>query len=880
MKTTEIPSKYQPEELEKKWYAFWMEGGYFKSRASADKKPFTIVIPPPNVTGILHMGHAFNNTLQDLIIRTRRMQGFEACWLPGTDHAGIATQNVVEKALAKEGKKREDLGRDAFIKRVWEWKKEHGGTIINQLKKLGCSCDWDRERFTMDEGLSRAVREAFCRLYEEGLIYRGYYLVNWCPRCTTAIADDEVEHEEINGAFYHVKYFFKDQPDKFIVIATTRPETMLGDTGVAVNPDDERYKDLIGRKLILPLVGRELPIIADKRVDLAFGTGALKVTPAHDINDYEIGQEHKLEFVSVMDEKARMNHKAGKYAGLDRYECRKRIVEDLTEQGFLIQTVPHLHSVGHCYRCHTAIEPRYSEQWFVKMKPLSVEALAVVNDGLVKFHPETWAKTYENWLNGIRDWCISRQIWWGHRIPVFYCDECKHTWASRVDDKKCPKCGTAEIHQDPDVLDTWFSSSLWPFSTFGWPDNTADLNYFYPTSTLSTGFDIIFFWVARMIMMGTKFMKDVPFRDVYIHALLRDEHGKKMSKSSGNAIDPVKLIEDYGTDALRFTMASLAIQGRDVNVSLKKIEGFRNFMNKLWNAHRYILMNLEGYREIELKKEELLLPDRWILSRLENTVATAEADFNSFRFSHSSQSLYEFLWDDFCDWYIEISKVSLASSDKQRKLVTQNVLYRVLARIITLLHPYTPFITEEIRENMGIAKPLIISEYPQVDQKYLDLEAEQRMAVVKEIVRASRNFRSEYQIPPQQLIRIMVKPENERILTLITDSRDYIISLTKCSTLETGLQIDRQGACGTQVVAGAVLYFPLEGLIDTNKEVTRLTRERELLLTELGRVDKKLNSDGFLAKAKPEVVTEQREKREELGKKLAQLEQNLTVLKK
>ncbi|MDD5089914.1 MAG: valine--tRNA ligase [Candidatus Wallbacteria bacterium] len=874
----DIPTKYTPAELEAKWYAFWNESGFFRADSSSGKPPYTIVIPPPNVTGILHMGHAFNNTLQDLIIRTRRMQGFEALWLPGTDHAGIATQNVVERSLKKEGKTKEGIGREEFLKRVWEWKEEHGGTIIAQLKRLGCSCDWSRERFTMDDGLSKAVREAFCQLFDEGLIYRGYRIVNWCPRCETALADDEVEHNDKEGAFYHIQYHFQEEPDKFLVIATTRPETLLGDTAVAVNPNDERHKHLIGKKLVLPLLGRVIPVIGSTAVDMEFGTGALKVTPAHDPKDYEIGIEHKLEFISVMDKKAMMNDSAGPYKGLDRYACRKKVVEDLKEQGLLVKIEPHMHAVGGCYRCNTEIEPAYSEQWFVRIAPLAEPALQAVKDGRIKFHPQMWEKIYENWLSGIRDWCISRQLWWGHRIPVFYCNSCGHIWAAKEDPDICPKCKSANIRQDEDVLDTWFSSALWPFSTLGWPEKTVDLSRFYPTSTLSTAFDIIFFWVARMIMMGLKFMGDVPFHDVYIHALLRDEQGRKMSKSLGNAIDPVKIIDEYGTDALRFTMASLAVQGRDVNLSIKKVEGYRNFMNKLWNAHRYILMNMEGFEEKTLDPAELTLPDRWILSRLERLILVMNENFDGFRFSHSAMGIYEFLWDDFCDWYIEISKVALNSDDKARRSVTQNVLWRVLSRVITLLHPYTPFITEEIRQNMGIEHSLIIAEWPKAEEKLLNSAAEEQMALVREVVRGARNFRSEYSLPPQQGIVIRIKPVDGHAQDLIEAARDYIVTLTRCSELTVDSEVKQSGASGTQVVQGATLYFPLTGVIDLEKERLRLSREREKLQIELAQVEKKLGSEGFLAKAKPEVVALQREKHSEISQKLARLLENLKAM--
>jgi len=877
MSKKDISPKYNPADLEEKWYSFWAERGYFHADKNSDASAYSIVIPPPNVTGILHMGHAFNNTLQDILIRTKRMQGFNTLWVPGTDHAGIATQNVVEKSLMKEGKKREDLGRDKFIEKVWEWKKEHGSTIINQLKRLGATCDWERERFTMDEGLSDAVKEAFCRLYDEGLIYRGFYLVNWCPRCGTALADDEVEHQDKQGAFYYIKYFFKDHPDDFLTIATTRPETMLGDTAVAVNPADERYSHYIGEKLILPLVGREIPIIGSKLVDLEFGTGALKVTPAHDMNDYEIGKENDLEFISIMDTTATMNDNAGEYKGLDRYECRKKIVEDLKDKGYLIKVEPFIHAVGHCYRCDTEIEPMYSEQWFVRMKELAKPALKAVSDGKIKFHPDRWKKVYENWLNGIRDWCISRQLWWGHRIPVFYCDECGHTWASKYEETKCQKCSSSNIRQDEDVLDTWFSSSLWPFSTLGWPKKTLELEKFYPTSTLSTAFDIIFFWVARMIMMGLKFMEEVPFRDIYIHALLRDEQGRKMSKSLGNAIDPVKVIEKFGTDALRFTLSALAVQGRDVNLSVKRIETFRNFMNKIWNAHRYILMRLDDdFIPSEIDRSKLKLPDKWILSKLENLLIEVNKNFDEFRFSHSSLAIYEFLWDEFCDWYIEISKVYLNSDDIVLRKNTQNILYYVLSKVITILHPYAPFITEEIRENMGIETPLIITKWPEVRKEFIDLDAENDMDFVREVVRASRNFRSEYTIHPKKEIAILAVPK-ESHESLIIKNKDIIISLTGASSFELINETEKPDKAGYQAITGADLYFPVKALVDTEKEIERLSKERSAIIKELEKVNRKLENKNFLEKAKPDIVQKQKAIFKELTEKLDRVEKNINA---
>ncbi len=692
----QLPSSYEPKDVETKWYEHWEKMGYFHADVNDNKEPFSIVIPPPNVTGNLHMGHALNNTLQDILARWQRMKGKSVLWMPGTDHAGIATQNVVERLLASEGKSKYDLGREAFEKRVWQWKEHSGGQIQSQLKRLGASLDWQRERFTLDEGLSRAVRKVFVSLYNDGLIYQGYRIINWCPRCETALSDIETDYKELEGNLWHIKYPIKNS-NEFVTVATTRPETMLGDTGVAVNPEDERHKHLIGKTVILPLMNREIPVFADSYVDMEFGSGFVKVTPAHDPNDFEMGKRHDLEEIIIMDEHGIINENGGKYQGLDRYEARKKIVEDLTNLGLLEKVEKHVHSVGHCYRCSTVIEPYLSKQWFVKIKPLAEEAIKVVEDGRIRFVPGNWAKTYFEWMYNIKDWCISRQLWWGHRIPAFYCNDCGEVTVSMEDPKKC-KCGSTNIRQDEDVLDTWFSSALWPFSTMGWPDETPELKKYYPTSVLVTGFDIIFFWVARMIMTGVRFMKEIPFRDVYIHALVRDEHGQKMSKSKGNVIDPLIMMERYGTDAFRFTLAAFAAQGRDIILSEKRIEGYRAFCNKIWNATRFILMNLgEDFTPGTYDKSNLEVFDKWILHTMNETVKAVDSALQQYKFNEAASLIYEFWWNEFCDWYLELVKQRIYSKDpamKESSAIAKQTLYTVLKTGLKLLHPFMPFITE------------------------------------------------------------------------------------------------------------------------------------------------------------------------------------------
>src|SRR3990170_6253726 len=735
---------FEPKKIEERWYKFWLEKGYFHANENSDKKSYCIVIPPPNITGALHIGHALNNTIQDILTRWKRMEGFNTLWMPGTDHAGIATQNVIERQLLAEGTDRHKLGREEFVERVWKWKERSGGDIIRQLKRLGASCDWERERFTMDEGLSKAVREVFVRLYDEGLIYKGDRLINWCPRCHTALSDLEVEHEEQKGHLYHIKYPVKNTSD-FITIATTRPETMLGDTAVAVNPDDERYKNFTGKIVTLPIVNREIPVIADSYVDKNFGTGALKITPAHDPNDFEIGTRHNLLQVKVIAEDGTMNENAGKYKGLDRFKCRKALLSDLENEGFLIKVEDYVHSVGKCYRCKTIVEPNLSKQWFVKIKPLSEPALEAVKDGRIRIIPKGWENTYFEWMNNIKDWCISRQIWWGHRIPAWNCLDCGDITVSKTDVKECSKCKSKNIEQESDVLDTWFSSALWPFSTLGWPENTKELEAFYPTSVLVTSFDILFFWVARMIMMGLKFRGDIPFRDVYIHALVRDSEGQKMSKSKGNVIDPLIMMEKYGTDAFRFTLAAFAAQGRDIKLSEERIEGYRNFANKIWNAFRFAMMNLEDYISsqdivgqgfsLAVSKPEglpynLQLSDRWIISRLQKAIADTRKGLTEYKFNESAGTIYQFFWHELCDWYIEIIKPRLAASPEERK-TAQSVLLYVMENSLRLLHPFMPFITEELWQQLPHkGDSIMAAEYPVYNEALLNEENEKEMNLI------------------------------------------------------------------------------------------------------------------------------------------------------
>lgn len=868
----DISKTYEPQAVEKKWYKYWEENNYFYADANSSKKPFSIVIPPPNVTGSLHMGHALNNTLQDILIRFKRMQGYNTLWLPGTDHAGIATQNVVEKQLQQQGLTRQDLGREKFIERVWEWKKEYGGLIIEQLKRLGASCDWSRTRFTMDEGLSKAVREVFVSLYEQGLIYRDYYIVNWCPRCQTALADIEVEYRTINGHLDYIKYEGVTQ-DQSIIVATTRPETMLGDTAVAVNPEDKRYKHLIGKEVILPILGRKIKVVGDSFVEKEFGTGAVKVTPAHDPNDFEIGKRHSLQQINILNPDATMNENAGHYQGLDRYECRKKLIEDLKALGLLMKREEYSYAVGHCYRCNTIVEPYLSQQWFVQMKDLAKSAIEAVKSDKVEFIPKSWEKTYFEWMENIKDWCISRQIWWGHQIPVWYCQKCKATLVERQNPTQCLKCGSDELIQDPDVLDTWFSSALWPFSTLGFPDKTKDLVTFYPTSVLSTGFDIIFFWVARMIMMGLKFMGDVPFKQVYIHALIRDAEGQKMSKSHGNVIDPLNVIDRYGTDALRFTLAIMAVQGRDILLSEERIEGYRHFCNKLWNASRFILTNLEDYTpnpKSQISNSKCLsLADRWILTRLNQVIEKVTEGLNSYHFNESAQILYDFVWHEYCDWYLELVKPQLSG---QRREITQDLLVVTSDAILRLLHPFMPFLTEEIWQKLSVDRTtnsIMIANWPTLTQDDIDLEAIKDMEFIQEVVTSIRTIRSEMRIPPNQKINILIIKSNP------FENVDYITLLTNTSEVVFNPVSTKPDTSVVIIVKGIEMYLPLSGIIDLGKEEERLSKELSKVEKELNLIRVKLANEDFMTKAPTEVVEKEKQRLDELISKQDKLVMSL-----
>lgn len=875
----EISKTYQPKDVEERWYKFWEEKNLFQADNLSSKEPFSIVIPPPNITGSLHMGHALNNTLQDIIIRTKRMQGYNTLWVPGTDHAGIATQNVVEKELRKQNVKREELGRKEFIKRIWLWREQYGNQIILQLKKLGCSCDWSRLRFTMDEGLSKAVREVFVTLYEEGLIYQDNYIVNWCPRCHTALSDIEVEHKETSGKLYYLRYPLLYDPQNYIVVATTRPETMLGDTAVAVNPNDERYRNLIGQRVILPILKREIPIISDSFVDPSFGTGAVKVTPAHDLNDFEMGRRHNLEEINILNKDATLNFNAGLYKDLDRFYGRQKLLEDLKEYNLIEKIEDYQYSMGHCYRCHTIVEPYLSKQWFVRMKNLASSAILAVKENKIIFTPESWKKTYFEWMYNIRNWCISRQIWWGHRIPVWYCNNCNDIIVSRIDIKECLRCNSKDIKQDEDVLDTWFSSALWPFSTLGFPEKTRDLEVFYPTSVLSTGFDILFFWVARMIMMGLKFQNNVPFKRVYIHALIRDAQGQKMSKSSGNVIDPINIIDKFGTDALRFTLAIMAIQGRDILLSPERIKGYRHFCNKIWNAARFILMNTEDLKETKLDiPKDLTLADHWIIGRINQLIDKVTISLENYQFNEASKALYDFLWHEFCDWYIELAKISL---NNNRRRETQIILLKILSDTLKLLHPFMPFITEEIWQNLPIEKKeesIMISSWPKAKPSLIKEDSIQDMNHLKEVVILIRNLLWEMNIPPKAAVNVLLRTKNSEKLRLLQNYASYINSLINISKLEIGEDIVRPKHAVSTALGELQIYLPLEGIVDFKKEKDRLNREIQKIEKELSKIKDKLNNKDFLIKAKEEVVRKQQQIKEELLQKMEHLKAHLRVV--
>ncbi len=859
----ELPKAYEPKDVEEKWYKFWLERGFFHADPSSGKRPFCIVIPPPNVTGSLHMGHALNNTLQDILIRWRRMQGYEALWVPGTDHAGIATQHMVEKELAKENLTREQIGREEFLKRVWQWKEKYGRVIIEQLKRLGASCDWDRERFTMDEGLKGAVKEVFVRLYEEGLIYRGNYIINWCPRCKTALSDLEVERKEEEGRLYYLRYPLEGGGE--IVVATTRPETMLGDTAVAVNPEDERYKDLVGRWAILPVLGRRIPVIADSYVDPQFGTGALKITPAHDVNDFEIAKRHGLPFVKVMDERGIMTEEAGPYKGLDRFECRRKILEDFRKDGILIKEEPYTLVLGRCYRCQTVVEPFLSVQWFVKTKPLAEPAILAVKEKRTRIIPEQWEKVYFEWMESIRDWCISRQIWWGHRIPAWHCENCGGITVDREVPRRCKSCGSTNLKQDPDVLDTWFSSALWPFATLGWPQKTKELEVFYPTSVLVTGFDILFFWVARMMMMGLHFMGDVPFRDVYVHALVRDMEGQKMSKTRGNVIDPLEMIEKYGADSLRFALAILAAQGRDIKLSEERIESAKTFCNKLWNASRFCLLNLQEGVKGEIP-ERLTLPDKWILLKLNDTIKEVTQALEEYRFNDAALAIYHFTWHHFCDWYIELSKVQLSHKDDlQLRESTQKVLLFVLERILKLLHPFMPFITEEIWQKIPHeGESIMVSAWPEELDLDEGLETRNRMERLMGVITAIRNIRGEMGVPPSRRIKAILRSENPQILKELQEEGEYIKSLSLLRELDLLEGGEAPKASSTAITHGVEVYIPLSELVpEPEKELQRLRKELKKVEDDIAFLSRKLQDPSFLQRAPKEVVQKEKEKLEE-----------------
>mgnify|MGYP001583543444 CR=1 FL=1 len=908
MSLNELSKSYEPKSVEETWYDFWLQKKYFHADENATSPHYSIVIPPPNVTGQLHIGHALNATLQDILARWMRMSGRNTLWVPGTDHAGIATQNVVERMLAKENIDRHAMGREKFIENVWEWKKEYGGRIIGQLKRLGASCDWDRERFTMDEGLSKAVREVFVRLHEEGLIYRGERLINWCPRCHTALSDIEVEHEDEKGKLYHISYPLSHDHSVRLTVATTRPETMLGDTAVAVHPLDPRYKDLIGRTVDLPLTNRKIPIVGDSiLVDLEFGTGAVKVTPAHDFNDYEAGlrQDPELLRIKMLNDKAEiltdipdvLPEVLRQIAGKPAKKARGMVVELLKEQGYLGKTDDHSHSIGKCYRCKTIVEPYLSPQWFVKTKPLAEPAIKAVEDGTITFYPKGWENTYFDWMRNIKDWCISRQIWWGHRIPAWYCDDCAAITVSRTDAVSCSACGSTNIRQETDVLDTWFSSALWPFSTLGWPEKTRELSTYYPTSVLVTSFDIIFFWVARMIMMGLHFMGKAPFKDVYIHALVRDAEGQKMSKSKGNVIDPLEMTEQFGTDAFRFTLTAFAAQGRDIKMSAERIEGYRNFANKIWNASRFVMMNLEeGFvPNSEIVVKDSSLADRWIVSRLNAVIKEVQSALTEYRFNDAASSLYQFIWHEYCDWYVELSKPALKDEDPIKKKAAQTTLVMTLETALRLLHPIMPFITEEIWQKLpeGVrsaecgmrsgkavmpCESIMISSFPTSDDKYIDEAIERSMRLPMDAILSIRNIRGEMNISPRERIRADIRAENAEIVKNFEQTAGYVMSLSGLSHLAIALDTSKPEGSSTGTIRGAEIYVTSDQVIDKDAERGRIMKEIAKLSKDIEVFSKKLSNKNFVEKAPKEVVEKDTAKLEEFKATRNKLEQSLKLL--
>ena len=872
----DLAKQYDPKDVEDRIYKFWLDGKYFHAKCDPEKKPYTIVIPPPNITGQLHMGHALDNTLQDILIRYRRMQGYDALWLPGTDHASIATEAKIVEAMRKEGITKDDIGREGFLKRAWEWKEKFGGRIIEQLKKMGSSCDWDRERFTMDEGCSKAVKEVFVNLYNKGLIYRGERIVNWCPHCLTSISDAEVEYEDQAGHFWHLRYPFKDGSG-YLELATTRPETMLGDTAVAVNPNDERYKDIVGKTLILPIVHREIPVIADDYVEMDFGTGCVKITPAHDPNDFEVGLRHNLEVIDTFTDDAHIKPEWGKYAGMDRMEARKAIVEDLEKEGAIVKIEDYSHNVGVCYRCHSSIEPKVSKQWFVKMEPLAKPAIDCVKNGEVKFVPERFDKTYYHWMENIKDWCISRQLWWGHRIPAWYCDECGEVVVSKETPTVCPKCGCNHLTQDPDTLDTWFSSALWPFSTLGWPDKTPELAHYFPTSTLVTGYDIIFFWVARMIFSSVENMHERPFDTVFIHGIVRDAQGRKMSKSLGNGIDPLIVIDQYGADALRFTLATGNSPGNDMRFSDEKVGASRNFANKLWNAARFILMNLGEDEKAPHIPDELALEDKWILSLFNKLTKEVTDNLDKFELGIAVQKLYDFIWDVFCDWYIEISKIRLNSGDEKAAQTARDMLVYIMSNTLKLLHPFMPFITEEIWQTLPHeGESIMISQWPVYKDEYDFSVEEQEMDRIMEAVRAIRNRRAEMNVPPSKKAKYYIATAHK---DTFEKAGIFMQRLASCSESEIGDSFEIDDAVCI-VTTDAKIYIPLGELVDFEKEIARLNKEKEKVLKDLEFIDKKLNNENFVAKAPKAVVDGQREAAQKLRDKIAMIDESIEKFQK
>lgn len=866
----ELEKVYDPAQVEDRTYRFWEDGGYFHAEVEPEKKPYTIVIPPPNITGKLHMGHALDETFQDILIRWRRMQGYNALWIPGTDHASIATEAKIVEAMRAEGLTKEQLGREKFLERAWEWKETYGGHIVGQLKKLGSSCDWERERFTLDEGCSKAVREVFVRLYEKGLIYRGERIINWCPHCLTSISDAEVEYEERDGFFWHIGYPIAGT-DEVLEIATTRPETLLGDTAVAVHPDDERYRHLVGKKVLLPIVNKEIPVVADSYVEMDFGTGVVKITPAHDPNDFEVGLRHGLPVINVFTEDARINENGGKYAGLTREACRKQIVADLEAGGYLIKVEPYKHNVGGCYRCSTIVEPRVSKQWFVKMGPLAKPAIEAVRDGRTKFVPDRFEKTYFHWMENIKDWCISRQLWWGHRIPAWYCADCGETIVSREDPTECPKCAGKKLVRDPDTLDTWFSSALWPFSTLGWPDDTPELRHFYPTDTLVTGYDIIFFWVARMIFSGLEHMGEPPFHTVLIHGLVRDAQGRKMSKSLGNGIDPLEIIREYGADALRFTLATGNSPGNDMRFSTEKVNASRNFANKLWNAARFILMNLSDEVEKPSLPASLAIEDKWVLTKYDRLVREVTENLEKFELGLAVQKLYDFIWDVFCDWYIELCKARLQAGGEQA-LNAQKVLVFVMSNTLKLLHPFMPFITEEIwRALPHEGESVMVSPWPQGAGAYPEEEA--GFEKIMDVIKAIRNRRGEMNVPPSKKAGVFIATEHEDVFT---QGIPFITRLAFASHVEVGAGFAAEGS--VQVVTDAArVFIPMAELVDREKELARLAKEKAACEKDIAALTGKLANQGFVAKAPQNVVDAERGKLEKRREHLAKIEESIAA---